>query len=142
MITFNDQRQTTNDLPPGLRSSAYSWPIEPFRPDTWTEEAAGLSRTLPERLEDVAVDSRWPAFFPSPISIVTTADGAETEDRDGEGSQENRGAVCGELEDELMPLAQPEIRIVPAAAIHHPFLSFAIGATGDFHSRHIRRRTH
>ncbi len=30
---------------------------------------------MPERTEDLTADSRWPAFFPSPISIVTTADG-------------------------------------------------------------------
>jgi hypothetical protein len=28
---------------------------------------------MPESREELAVDSRWPAFFPSPICITTTA---------------------------------------------------------------------
>ena len=30
---------------------------------------------MPEDLKDLAMDSRWPAFFPSPISLVTARDG-------------------------------------------------------------------
>jgi flavin reductase (DIM6/NTAB) family NADH-FMN oxidoreductase RutF len=30
---------------------------------------------MPETLADLARDSRWPGFFPSPISLVTTSDG-------------------------------------------------------------------
>jgi flavin reductase (DIM6/NTAB) family NADH-FMN oxidoreductase RutF len=33
---------------------------------------------MPESLEDLALDSRWPAFFPSAISLVTTCDGKHT----------------------------------------------------------------
>jgi flavin reductase (DIM6/NTAB) family NADH-FMN oxidoreductase RutF len=62
----------------GLRSYAYNWPSVPLSelPD-WNRSGDGESwvREMPERLDDLANDSRWPAFFPSPISLVTTADG-------------------------------------------------------------------
>jgi flavin reductase (DIM6/NTAB) family NADH-FMN oxidoreductase RutF len=32
---------------------------------------------MPESLRELAADSRWPAFFPSPMSFVTTGDGSK-----------------------------------------------------------------
>lgn len=56
----------------------YTWPTADLGPaNGWTLDAAdgALWRELPEKREDVAEDSRWPAFFPSPICLVTTGDG-------------------------------------------------------------------
>jgi flavin reductase (DIM6/NTAB) family NADH-FMN oxidoreductase RutF len=33
---------------------------------------------MPESREELAKDSRWPAFFPVPLSIITTSDGTQT----------------------------------------------------------------
>lgn len=51
----------------------YQWPLSPSTP--W--EDAGLFRTLtlPESRADLARDSRWPAFFPAPICLITTRSG-------------------------------------------------------------------
>jgi len=35
-------------------------------------------REMPETLEYLATDSRWPAFFPAPMCLVTTTDGVQT----------------------------------------------------------------
>ena len=32
---------------------------------------------MPETLEELALDSRWPAFFPCPLALVTTSDGTQ-----------------------------------------------------------------
>jgi len=58
----------------------YSWPYSDLSPDTgWHPNEAGtyLRRDFPETLEQLKSDSRWPAFFPSPICLVTTTDGKE-----------------------------------------------------------------
>jgi flavin reductase (DIM6/NTAB) family NADH-FMN oxidoreductase RutF len=66
-------------LTQALRGYEYSWPQSDlarnphWRPADAT--AAAFERLMPEPADDVAVDSRWPAFFPSPISIVSTRSG-------------------------------------------------------------------
>ena len=56
---------------------AYRWP----HPDQdagghWYPGPAGFrARSMPESAEDLARDSRWPAFFPCPLVVVTTTDG-------------------------------------------------------------------
>jgi flavin reductase (DIM6/NTAB) family NADH-FMN oxidoreductase RutF len=56
----------------------YRWPRADLRASAgWNSIEGGqaLVRELPENREDLAADSRWPAFFPSPICFVTTTDG-------------------------------------------------------------------
>ncbi|UCG17684.1 MAG: flavin reductase [Phycisphaerales bacterium] len=64
-----------------LRPYRYRWPRDwlrrsphwrPLRPTRF------LARSMPEPADELAGDSRWPAFFPSPISLVTTTDGSRT----------------------------------------------------------------
>jgi flavin reductase (DIM6/NTAB) family NADH-FMN oxidoreductase RutF len=61
-----------------LRRYAYQWPRESVREHTaWrpVKNHAAYERMLPEEAADLALDSRWPALFPSPICFVTVADG-------------------------------------------------------------------
>jgi len=70
---------------PAVESSrqAYSWPDAPLRgfgPST----AGSLFRSAPlhESPADLAADSRWPVFFPSPICLITAGhDGATVLER-------------------------------------------------------------
>lgn len=60
---------------------SYQWPYAELGGALgWRDEGDGLfrRRDLPETAEQLAADSRWPAFFPSPICLVTTTDGKET----------------------------------------------------------------
>lgn len=59
----------------------YSWPAFEFSasPEWSLLKKDNLwHRRLPESKEDLREDSRWPALFPSPICLVTTADGSRT----------------------------------------------------------------
>ena len=59
----------------------YEWPSEPLGTELgWYPEADGsaLWREMPEDTAQVALDSRWPSFFPSPICLVSTGDGKST----------------------------------------------------------------
>jgi len=57
----------------------YAWPREPLEQSArWTTEGDFWNRELPESAEELSRDSRWPAFFPSPLSLVTTTDGKHT----------------------------------------------------------------
>lgn len=61
-----------------LRPYAYRWPHSSLRSHAaWTKSEHGLlfSRQMPEDDVELEQDSRWPAFFPSPICLVTTGDG-------------------------------------------------------------------
>lgn len=61
-----------------LADYKHLWPEFPFSgASSWQMDASGeyFTRELPERSADVFLDSRWPAFFPAPMCIVTTADG-------------------------------------------------------------------
>lgn len=66
---------------PSLQPYRYLWPTEdPTDSPRW-QPAPGRPfrvRELPETREELAADSRWPSFFPSPICLVTTIDGRET----------------------------------------------------------------
>ena len=59
----------------------FRWPAQNLSEDQgWKPGPQGqrLERPMPETDDEVAADSRWPAFFPSAISIVTTTDGNRT----------------------------------------------------------------
>ena len=61
--------------------SAYLWPGSDLTESGLWQPVTGekaYRREMPESLEQLAADSRWPAFFPSPISLVTTSDGSRT----------------------------------------------------------------
>lgn len=65
-------------LPPDRREFRYTWPFSgAFDAPKWQHIAGGehRMRALPESREELELDSRWPAFFPSPICITTTAHG-------------------------------------------------------------------
>jgi flavin reductase (DIM6/NTAB) family NADH-FMN oxidoreductase RutF len=58
--------------------SAYLWPGSDLKKTGLWQPVPGeqaYRMEMPESAERLAVDSRWPAFFPSPISLVTTGDG-------------------------------------------------------------------
>jgi flavin reductase (DIM6/NTAB) family NADH-FMN oxidoreductase RutF len=60
---------------------SYKWPYSDLSSNLgWHPNETGthLKRDLPETLEELAADSRWPAFFPSPICLVTTSDGKQS----------------------------------------------------------------
>src|SRR4051812_41611091 len=63
-------------LSSGQAARRYYWPTEPLLTTPgWEPGPDGtLWRRMPEAAEDVAADSRWPSFFPSPICLVTTGD--------------------------------------------------------------------
>lgn len=79
----------------------YSWPPQPFTSAPWRRESlsedqptrdrlgrdAGfhangfpgfLNRPMPETAAELEVDSRWPAFFPAPMCLVTATNGRHT----------------------------------------------------------------
>jgi flavin reductase (DIM6/NTAB) family NADH-FMN oxidoreductase RutF len=59
-----------------LQPYRYVWPLSDLESDRrWSRVDGGLIRELPEDPEEVARDSRWPSFFPSPTCFVTTGDG-------------------------------------------------------------------
>ena len=60
-----------------LEPYTYTWP-DGHLDSSWRRSGDTVERLLPERVEDLLQDSRWPAFFPSPISFVTTAAGGQT----------------------------------------------------------------
>jgi flavin reductase (DIM6/NTAB) family NADH-FMN oxidoreductase RutF len=60
-----------------LKQYRYLWPSSDFQSDAHWHAEAGTEayvRNLPENGRDLAADSRWPAFFPSPMAFVTTGD--------------------------------------------------------------------
>jgi flavin reductase (DIM6/NTAB) family NADH-FMN oxidoreductase RutF len=65
-------------LPAPLTPYRYLWPrLELGRSAPWTTGPDdAFYRRMPESLEELAADSRWPALFPSPICLVTTGDGS------------------------------------------------------------------
>lgn len=72
-------RPEGSPLRAGLRPYRYTWPTASVEADpSWRPSADGrtLTRPMPEDPDQVAADSRWPAFFPSPLCLVTAGDGA------------------------------------------------------------------
>ncbi len=70
------QRPADDGIGERLRASEYRWPATALSDHTdWRAGSEAWFREMPERLDDLALDSRWPAFFPSPICLVTTAAG-------------------------------------------------------------------
>lgn len=66
-------------LPKNLNRYQYSWPQEPVENDPrWESHGDWRTRNLPESDAELNLDSRWPAFFPAPMCIVTTGSGADT----------------------------------------------------------------
>jgi hypothetical protein len=66
-------------LPDALEPYRYLWPQDPGWRRRFVEEpGTSLIRfDMPEREEDLARDSRWPALFPAPLCLVTAGrDGA------------------------------------------------------------------
>ena len=66
---------------PNLNPYRYLWPQEEISASPeWRSSESGdlLMRTLPERPEDLSRDSRWPAFFPSSMCLVTASGGGHT----------------------------------------------------------------
>jgi flavin reductase (DIM6/NTAB) family NADH-FMN oxidoreductase RutF len=62
------------DYKAALKPYLYTWPDFDLANDIhWAPDTTGefLVRTLPETDSELARDSRWPTFFPSPIAIVT-----------------------------------------------------------------------
>ncbi len=60
-----------------LNKYLYKWPyFNPTDEKSWEkQENTQFVRFLPEKKEELELDSRWPGFFPSPICFVTTSDG-------------------------------------------------------------------
>jgi flavin reductase (DIM6/NTAB) family NADH-FMN oxidoreductase RutF len=64
-----------------LSDYRFAWPGTPLADDArWSRSDCGeyLSRAMPESREELAADSQWPAFFPSPICVISATDGERT----------------------------------------------------------------
>jgi flavin reductase (DIM6/NTAB) family NADH-FMN oxidoreductase RutF len=62
-------------LPPDRAAFRYIWPYPgALSSPGWqfNDDLGRFVRPMPETREELAADSRWPAFFPSPICITTT----------------------------------------------------------------------
>lgn len=67
-------------LTDALQSYRYLWPQHDLAASSaWrpTSGGAAFERAMPETPEELAADSRWPAFFPSPLCLVTVRDGSQ-----------------------------------------------------------------
>jgi flavin reductase (DIM6/NTAB) family NADH-FMN oxidoreductase RutF len=74
MSSFVIQRETANQ-------GEYTWPSHDLKKSKQWRPVPGeqaYRMEMPEALEQLAIDSRWPAFFPSSISLVTSSDGRRT----------------------------------------------------------------
>jgi flavin reductase (DIM6/NTAB) family NADH-FMN oxidoreductase RutF len=60
-----------------LHKYKYHWPyFDPSIDPQWKKNGHNTCvRQMPEDVHELALDSRWPGFFPSPICFVTTTDG-------------------------------------------------------------------
>ncbi len=62
-----------------LSKYRYLWPASDINNiKEWSTSADNLffERTMPEKDQELSIDSRWPAFFPSSICVVTTSNGS------------------------------------------------------------------
>jgi flavin reductase (DIM6/NTAB) family NADH-FMN oxidoreductase RutF len=67
---------SSRPLSSALAPYRYVWPRADLQhtPGWATDGRSVFTRQLPESPEELALDSRWPALFPSPICLVTTGD--------------------------------------------------------------------
>ena len=73
-------RESEELTPRQLNSHTYVWPPRDWDDSSdWTLEPTGQFRVraMPESLEALHHDSRWPAFFPSSMCLVTASDGRQ-----------------------------------------------------------------
>ena len=71
----------TGSVSDPLWDHRFAWPSTQLADDgRWSPSACGeyLSRVMPESGDEFAVDSQWPAFFPSPICVISASDGQRT----------------------------------------------------------------
>ena|GEM_PF-1285919 len=64
-----------------LKPYAYRWPYEELSTaigGQFIKDKQNYILNMPEKVEDISKDSRWPVFFPSAISLVTTGDSSKT----------------------------------------------------------------
>lgn len=64
-----------SSLEPPLAPYVYIWPLHDINPSHgWvvTDDARILTFQLPESEQELSTDSRWPALYPSAMSLVTT----------------------------------------------------------------------
>src|ERR1022692_2645384 len=76
-----DTYATAESIANRLWDYRFTWPSTPLASDgRWSRSACGeyLSRLMPESRDEFAVDSQWPAFFPSPICVISASDGRRT----------------------------------------------------------------
>jgi flavin reductase (DIM6/NTAB) family NADH-FMN oxidoreductase RutF len=67
-----------SDLDDTLADYHYRWPTADLKNDPRWRPVEGkptLMREMPESEDELTADSRWPAFFPSPICLVSASDG-------------------------------------------------------------------
>jgi flavin reductase (DIM6/NTAB) family NADH-FMN oxidoreductase RutF len=62
-------------LSAALQPYRYAWPREELAGGWQPGAAGGHELAMPESREALAADSRWPALFPSPLCLVSAADG-------------------------------------------------------------------
>ena len=63
-----------------LTKYRYLWPLSDLSSMTqWnvTADNRFFERTMPEGDQELAMDSRWPAIYPSPMCLVTTSHGSK-----------------------------------------------------------------
>lgn len=75
MLAQPDDKAVPPALPRDRSAFLYTWPYPgalSAPPWQWNNAARRIARPMPEDRETLALDSRWPAFFPSPICLVTT----------------------------------------------------------------------
>lgn len=78
---LNSTPSQASMLAAALNSYRHVWPQTPLGGDpAWRLDVTSeyLVRDLPESDTDLLQDSKWPAFFPAPMCIVTTTDGKRT----------------------------------------------------------------
>jgi flavin reductase (DIM6/NTAB) family NADH-FMN oxidoreductase RutF len=78
---WNHQRESRPPLGRSLRPYLYGWPKVDLRNLARWRFAADrdvLVRDLPETRDELAKDSAWPAFFPSPMCLATVRAGSQT----------------------------------------------------------------
>lgn len=75
-----DQLAATTSAPvPSLESYRFSWPMEELSASSrWqvSDDDRYFLREMPETLVELRSNSQWPAFFPAPMSIISTSDGS------------------------------------------------------------------